>query len=801
VRDTGGPAFDPAPNTMIVSVAAVNDAPAGTDATVTTNEDTAYAFTVANLGFGDLDTGDTLSAVRIDTLTLPMGATLQLSGINVNANDVILVADIIAGNFVFTPVANATGAGYASFTFSVRDTGGPAFDPAPNTMTVNVTAVNDAPAGTDATVTTNEDTAYAFTVANFGFTDVDGGDILSAVRIDALTIPVGATLQLSGVSVSANDVIVLANIIAGNLVFTPALNQNGAGYASFTFSVRDTGGPAFDPAPNTMTLNVTAVNDPPAGTDTTVTTNEDAAYAFTVANFGFTDVDGGDAISAVRIDSLAIPVGATLQLSGINVNASDVVLVADINAGNLVFTPAANQNGAGYASFTFSVRDTGGPAFDAAPNTMTVNVTAVDDLPLAINDLYLTNEDTPLVVAAAAGLFRNDSGLDDGGIALSVLGLPIGGTVVVNNDGSFTFTPTANFNGPASFSYQIADADGDLANATVAITVNPVNDAPTLGNNAFMITDGGALAIAPLNLSATDVDDAAVDLVFTVGGVTNGRFELVSNRGVPITSFTQGQIQAGLVQFLHDGTGVAPTASITVSDGAIAAGPVALNIAFTADGGPVMTPPINDGSAGSLPPAPPPAPVAQAAQSTTATPSAAATVFQRAPTNPRSEGGGQGAEEVAAPVARLPGGSIPGVQVATPVVQLQQSRAESEQIETKFTSYEIEVAPVRDEMQVLPMRGLGDPAAEDERRQLGVVVSAVRITGLAFSVGAVWWAARAAGLVASVLASSPAWRHVDPLPVLGKDEEEESEWVDEHQDDQERKDEEHRAAWVLEGPR
>ena len=304
-----------------------------------------------------------------------------------------------------------------------------------------------------------------------------------------------------------------------------------------------------------------------------------------------------------------------------------------------------------------------------------------------------------------------------------------------------------------------------------------------------------------LNLSATDVDDAAVDLVFTVGGVTNGRFELVSNRGVPITSFTQGQIQAGLVQFLHDGTGVAPTASITVSDGAIAAGPVALNIAFTADGGPVVTPPINDGSAGSLPLAPPPAPVAQAAQSTTATRNAAATVFQRPSTNPRSDGGDQGAEEVAAPVARLPGGSIPGVQVATPVVQLQQSRAESERIETKFMSYEVEVAPVREEMQVLPMRGLGDPAAEDERRQLGVVVSAVRITGLAFSVGAVWWAARAAGLVASVLASSPAWRHVDPLPVLGKDEEGESEWVDEHQDDQDRKDEEHRAAWVLEGPR
>ena len=86
-------------------------------------------------------------------------------------------------------------------------------------------------------------------------------------------------------------------------------------------------------------------------------------------------------LSAVRIDTLSIPVGATLQLSGVNINPSDVILVADIIAGNLVFNPAVNQNGPGYAGFTFSVRDTGGPAFDPAPNTMTVNVTAVNDAP------------------------------------------------------------------------------------------------------------------------------------------------------------------------------------------------------------------------------------------------------------------------------------------------------------------------------------------------------------------------------------------------------------------------------------
>ena len=78
------------------------------------------------------------------------------------------MADITAGKLKFTPAANANGAGYASFTFQVQDNGGTAnggvdLDPSPNTMTINVTAVNDAPAGTDKTVTTLEDTAYTFT--------------------------------------------------------------------------------------------------------------------------------------------------------------------------------------------------------------------------------------------------------------------------------------------------------------------------------------------------------------------------------------------------------------------------------------------------------------------------------------------------------------------------------------------------------------------------------------------------------------------------------------------------------------
>ena len=87
------------------------------------------------------------------------------------------------------------------------------------TFTINVTNVNEAPTGADATITINEDTLHTLTSANFGFSDVDAGDSLSAMRID--TLPSAGSLTLSGVAVTAGQVITLADITAGNLVFSP----------------------------------------------------------------------------------------------------------------------------------------------------------------------------------------------------------------------------------------------------------------------------------------------------------------------------------------------------------------------------------------------------------------------------------------------------------------------------------------------------------------------------------------------------------------------------------------------------
>jgi hypothetical protein len=126
-------------------------------------------------------------------------------------------------------------------------------------------------------------------------------------------------------------------------------------------------------------------------------------------------------------------------------------------------------------------------------------------------------------------------------------------------------------------------------------------------------------------------------------------------------------------------------------------------------------------------------------------------------------------------------------------------RVQADVLETQPTRTQIELEPIRAEMRVLPTSHGFDPD-DEERARIEVIMGSIRITGLALSVGAVWWAMRAGGLIASLLASAPAWRHLDPLPVLGRDEEDEKDQQAAQEEDQESKGEEHRARWVLEGP-
>src|SRR5205814_1300079 len=107
--------------------------------------------------------------------------------------------------------ANANGAGYARFTFQVQDDGGILHggvdtDQSPNLMTIDVVSVNDAPQGTDNTVSTNEDTAYTFAAADFGFSDPSDAPVPNSLQaVEIRTLPRAGSLKDNGVAVTAGQ--------------------------------------------------------------------------------------------------------------------------------------------------------------------------------------------------------------------------------------------------------------------------------------------------------------------------------------------------------------------------------------------------------------------------------------------------------------------------------------------------------------------------------------------------------------------------------------------------------------------
>ena len=111
-----------------------------------------------------------------------------------------------------------------------------------------------------------------------------------------------------------------------------------------------------------------------------MTTLEDTAYTFTVGRLRLQRSQRHPANNFLSVEITTLPAHGTLKHNGVAVTAGQFVSVADITAGKLAFTPAANANGSGYASFTFQVQDDGGTAnggvdLDPTPKTMTVNVT------------------------------------------------------------------------------------------------------------------------------------------------------------------------------------------------------------------------------------------------------------------------------------------------------------------------------------------------------------------------------------------------------------------------------------------
>src|SRR5204863_195020 len=251
--------------------------------------------------------------------------------------------------------------------------------------------------------------------------------------------------------------------------YTPSANYNGSD--SFVYQVND--GTA-DSNLATVSLTITAVNDAPLATAESYTTAEDTALTVNAAAgllTHATDIDG-DPLTAVLVSG---PSHGTLSLS------SD---------GSFSYTPSANYNGSD--SFVYQVND--GTA-DSNLATVSLTITAVNDAPLATAESYTTAEDTALTVNAASGLLAHATDIDGDSLTAVLVSGPSHGTLSLSSDGSFSYTPAANYNGSDSFVYQVNDGTADSNLATVSLTVTAVNDAPLATADSYTTAEDTALTV------------------------------------------------------------------------------------------------------------------------------------------------------------------------------------------------------------------------------------------------------------------------------------------------------------------
>ena len=229
-----------------------------------------------------------------------------------------------------------------------------------------VTNDQNAPTSTNATLAADENVATAMAASNFGYADPNSSP-LSNVQI--VSLPALGTLTYNGSPVANNDIIASANI--GNLSYRSPLGGFGSPYTTIGIKVQNSALPTgLWSLPATMTVNVTDVNHPPTSSGGSVILRKNTVKTFAASDFPFSDIDAGSTLQAIKVTSLPNPTNGTLTLSASPVTLGQVVDVADITAGNLIYTPVTDYTGSD--PFNFQVRDA---ALFSADATMAITVT------------------------------------------------------------------------------------------------------------------------------------------------------------------------------------------------------------------------------------------------------------------------------------------------------------------------------------------------------------------------------------------------------------------------------------------
>jgi hypothetical protein len=510
----------------------ITDPEGNTDtAVVTVNVVEGEVTPIANPDTADVDED---GSVTIDVLandTDPDTPVEELEVIDATApNGEVEIND--DGTLEYTPDPDYSGTDV--ITYTVTDPDG---NTATGTATVEVAPVNDAPEAVDDTAATDEETPVTIDVLS-NDSDIDN-------------IPE----ELSVIDAEATDGIVDIND-DGTLTYEPDAGFTGTDVITYTIS---------DPDGATSTASVTVTV---AAVDVTPVANPDIAL-----------VDEDDSVTIDVLANDTDPDTPVEELEVIDATAPNGEV--EINDdGTLEYTPDPDFNGEDVITYTIT-----DPDGNTASSTVVVAIAAVNDAPVAENDTATTPEETEVTIDVLA----NDSDVEDGNEELTVTAASApNGEVEINDDGTLSYTPDADYSGTDTITYTVTDTAGATASATVAVEVTDVADTPVANPDTADVDEDDSVTIDVL-ANDTDPDTPVEELEVIDATAPNGEVEINDDGTLEYTPDPDFNGTDVITYTVTDPDGNTATGTATVEVAPVNDAPVAEDDTASTDEGETVT--------------------------------------------------------------------------------------------------------------------------------------------------------------------------------------------------------------------
>ena len=382
------------------------------------------------------------------------------------------------------------------------------------------------------------------------------------------------SLGIANATANENGALTGPSSISGTPAAIRAVVNTLANWTTFTAA----GAQAIPP---NISFTIGAANTSPTiSTNTGLTVDEAATAAIDSTKLAAIDTEQGAASLTFTIGTAATR--GALKKSGTTLLAGGTFTQADIDAGLITYEHDGNETTSD--SFTFTVTD--GAGGSSALTTFNITVTALNDAPTlttntGLSGVVLSTTTTISVgnllvsdVDNTAAQLTYTLGTEPAGLLkLSGATLTSGGTFTQADINAGLVTYTAPASGTTdSFTFTLSDgAGGTIGSTTVSITLTSGNTSPTVAvNTGLTLNEGSTATIATANLQVTDSEQGAVSLTFTLDAVPARGLLKKSGTTLNVNdTFTQADIDAGLITYVHDGSETTSDSfSFLISDGA-----------------------------------------------------------------------------------------------------------------------------------------------------------------------------------------------------------------------------------------